>query len=135
EVCAILAPANRIGVASEVLRRTFDGKLKVAPDGATRADPNYLLVGRDGAGRPDPAQAAWLYAQMVRWGQAPFSDEMCRAAMAVFRSDLYDAATAGMSGAVAQAPASIGAFTGPVFDPRDIGSHLAAWRIGRVPFG
>jgi ABC-type nitrate/sulfonate/bicarbonate transport system substrate-binding protein len=26
--------------------------------------------GREGAARPDPAQAAWLYAQMVRWGQA-----------------------------------------------------------------
>ncbi len=84
-----------------MLRRTFDGKLKVSPDGAVRSDPNYLLVGRDGAGRPDPAQAAWLYAQMVRWGQAPFSDEMCRAAMAVFRPDLYDAASgsSGRSGA------------------------------------
>jgi ABC-type nitrate/sulfonate/bicarbonate transport system substrate-binding protein len=135
EVCALLAPANRIGVAPEVLRRTFDGRLKVSPDGATRSDPNYLLVGRDGAGRPDPAQAAWLYAQMVRWGQAPFSDEMCRAAMAVFRPDLYDDATAGMSDTVASAPASIGAFAGPVFDPRDIAGHLAAWRIGRVPIG
>jgi NitT/TauT family transport system ATP-binding protein len=135
ELCAILAAPNRIAVSADVLRRTFDGKLKVSPDGAVRSDPNYLLVGRDGAGRPDPAQAAWLYAQMVRWGQAPFSDELCRAAMAVFRPDLYDDATAGTSGTIASAPASIGAFTGPVFDPRDIASHLAAWRIGRVPTG
>ena len=83
---------NRIGVAAEVIRRTLDGRLKVSPDGATRTDANYLLIGRDGAGRPDPAQAAWLYAQMVRWGQAPLSDDLCRAAMAVFRPDLYDAA-------------------------------------------
>jgi ABC-type nitrate/sulfonate/bicarbonate transport system substrate-binding protein len=132
EVAAILAAPNRIGVAPEVIRRTLDGKLKVSPDGAFRSDANYLLVGRDGAGRPDPAQAAWLYAQMVRWGQAPFSDEMCRAAMAVFRADLYDDA---VGSATAVPPAAIGAFTGPVFDPRDIAAHLSSWRIGRVPAG
>ena len=130
EVSEILGAPQRIGVAAEVVRRTLDGRLKVAPDGATRSDPNYLLIGRDGAGRPDPAQAAWLYAQMVRWGQAPLSDEMCRAAMAVFRADLYDAAVGPSSGAPA---GKIGAFAGPAFDPRDISGHLASWRIGRVP--
>ena len=65
-------------------------------------------------------------------GQAPLSNEMCRAAMAVFRPDLYDEATAATTGAIAHPPASIGAFTGPAFDPRDIAGHLAAWRIGRV---
>ena len=53
------------------------------------------MVGRAGAARPDPAQAAWLYAQMVRWGQAPLSDELLAAAKAVFRPDLYDAALPG----------------------------------------
>jgi ABC-type nitrate/sulfonate/bicarbonate transport system substrate-binding protein len=132
EVAAILSAPDRIAVAPEVIRRTLDGRLKIAPDGAVRSDANYLLVGRDGAGRPDPAQAAWLYAQMVRWGQAPFSDEMCRAAMAVFRSDLYDDA---VGAAAAVPPSAIGAFTGPVFDPRDIAGHLSSWRIGRVPAG
>ena len=132
EVAAILSAPGRLGVAPEVIRRTLDGRLKVSPDGATRTDPNYLLVGREGAGRPDPAQAAWLYAQMVRWGQAPLSDDLCRAAMAVFRSDLYHAAV-GAAGAPASPPARIGAFTGPPFDPGNISSHLAAWRIGRVP--
>jgi len=133
EVAAILAAPNRIGVTPEVIRRTLDGRLKIAPDGATRTDPNYLMVGRDGAGRPDPAQAAWLYAQMVRWGQAPFSDDMCRAAMAVFRPDLYDDAVGATASIVPNGP--IGAFAGPAFDPGDIAGHLRAWRIGRVPFG
>jgi NitT/TauT family transport system ATP-binding protein len=130
EVSAILGAPHRIDVAAEVIRRTLDGRLKVAPDGATRSDANYLLVGRDGAGRPDPTQAAWLYAQMVRWSQSPLSEEMCRAAMAVFRPDLYDAA---MGTAPMAATAKIGAFAGPPFDPRDISGHLASWRIGSVP--
>ena len=101
EVAALLAAPHRIGVDAEVIRRTLDGRLKVSPEGAYRSDARYLLVGRDGAARPDPAQAAWLYAQMVRWGQAPLSREMLAAAKAVCRPDLYDAALAGPS-----APAS-----------------------------
>jgi NitT/TauT family transport system ATP-binding protein len=132
EVAAILSPPNRIGVAPEVIRRTLDGRLKTAPDGASRTDKNYLLIGRDGAGRPEPAQAAWLYAQMVRWGQAPLSDDLCRAAMSVFRPDLYDEAL-GSAPATSLPLEKIGAFAGPPFDPGNISGHLASWRIGRVP--
>lgn len=133
EVSAMLAAPKRIGVSADVVRRTLDGRLKVAPDGATRTDSNYLLIGRDGADRPDPAQAAWLYAQMVRWGQAPRSDEMCRAAMAVFRPDLYDDAVGAK--AAAEPLGSIDAFIGPAFDPRNVAAHLRACGIARVPIG
>jgi NitT/TauT family transport system ATP-binding protein len=136
EVAALLAPANRIGVSADIIRRTLDGRMKVAPDGGTRVDANYLLVGRNGAGRPDPAQAAWLYAQMVRWGQASLSEELRDAAMAVFRADLYDAALGAAPAKIAgEPPDGIGAFAGPAFNPRDIAAHLTAWRIGRVPVG
>jgi NitT/TauT family transport system ATP-binding protein len=91
-----------------------------------------LLVGRDHAARPDPVQAAWLYAQMVRWGQAPLSAEMLAAAKAVFRPDLYDAASGTDDGASSGTPADgIGAFAGPAFDADDIEGHLAAWDIKR----
>jgi NitT/TauT family transport system ATP-binding protein len=136
EVAALLAPANRIGVSADIIRRTLDGRMKIAPDGGTRVDANYLLVGRNGAGRPDPAQAAWLYAQMVRWGQAPLSEELRDAAMAVFRADLYDAVLGAAPAKIAgEPPDGIGAFAGPAFNPRDIAAHLTAWRIGRVPVG
>lgn len=133
EVAEILAAPGRIGVAAEVVRRTLDGNLKVTPSGAMRASDRYLLVGRHGAARPDPIQAAWLYAQMVRWGQAPLSPEHLAAATAVLRPDLYDAAL-GRSECAAHAgePADgIGAFTGPSFDPADIAGHLSAWSIKR----
>jgi NitT/TauT family transport system ATP-binding protein len=131
-VTTMLAAPNRIGVAPEVLRRTLDGRMKVAPDGAMRVSERYLLVGRRGAARPDPVQAAWLYAQMVRWGQAPLSAELLGAAEAVFRPDLYDAALADGAPPSAGEPADgIGAFAGPAFDPNDISGHLAAWQIKR----
>jgi ABC-type nitrate/sulfonate/bicarbonate transport system substrate-binding protein len=132
EIAGILAAPNRIGVAPEVIRRTLDGRMKVAPDGAVRVSERYLLIGRKNAGRPDPMQAAWLYAQMVRWGQAPASAELLAAAKAVFRPDLHDAAVGKWQPDLVGEPADgVGAFAGPAFDPNDIGSHLAAWKIRR----
>jgi NitT/TauT family transport system ATP-binding protein len=133
EVCHILAAPNRIGVAPEVIRRTLDGRLKVAPDGTLRSSDRYLLVGRKGAARPDPVQAAWLYAQMVRWGQAPMSRELLRASCAVFRPDLYDEVLGASNGRLPGEPADgVGAFAGPAFDARDVAAHLAPWRIKRT---
>jgi len=130
EVAAILAAPNRIGVDSEVVRRMLDGALKVAPDGTTRTSERYLLVGRKGAARPDAVQAAWLYAQMVRWGQAPLSTEMLAGAKAVFRPDLFDAALEDGKPDLTGEPADgIGAFAGPAFDGNDIAAQVAAWKI------
>jgi ABC-type nitrate/sulfonate/bicarbonate transport system substrate-binding protein len=133
EVAGLLAAPNRVGVAPEVIRRTLDGHMKVSRDGAVRTDARYLLVGRAGAARPEPVQAAWLYAQMVRWGQAPLSREMLSLAKAVWRPDLYDAILGKPTTTSAGEPADgIGAFAGPAFDPDDIAAHLAAWKIRRV---
>jgi NitT/TauT family transport system ATP-binding protein len=133
EVARILSGPDRIAVAPDVIRRTLDGRLKVAPDGTYRSSDRYLLVGRDGAARPDPVQAAWLYAQMVRWGQALLSKENLADATATFRPDLYDEI---LGGADAVLPATepvdrVGAFTGPAFDPKDIAAHLEVWKIRR----
>lgn len=127
EVARILSSPERIGVDAGVIQRTLDGRLKISPDGTMRESNRYLLVGREAAARPDPGQAAWLYAQMVRWGQTPYRPEALKAAMAVFRPDLYDAA----SGRPAGISNPIGAFAGPPFDPNDVPGHLAAFKIGR----
>jgi NitT/TauT family transport system ATP-binding protein len=130
EAARILSAPERIGVDADVIQRTLDGRLKISPDGTMRASDRYLLIGREGAGRPDPAQAAWLYAQMVRWGQASISAEALQTAKAVFRPDLFDAAL-GRQGKGADAPGTIGAFVGPAFDANDIAGYLAAFAIQR----
>ena len=128
EAAHILAQPERIGVDAEVIQRTLDGRLKISPDGTFRESGRYLLVGREGAGRPDPVQAAWLYAQMVRWGQAPLTPDGVRTAMAVFRPDLYDAGLGHQQ--PTEGPAPFGAFAGPAFDPDDIRGHLEAFAVG-----
>ena len=132
EVAEILGAPERIGVAGDVIQRTLDGRLKVAPDGTVRESNRYLLVNRAGAARPDPVQAAWLYAQMVRWGQAPMSDDLLAAARAVFRPDIYDAVLGPPPPLPAGEPRDgVGAFAGPDFDPDDIEAHLGVWDVRR----
>jgi two-component system, oxyanion-binding sensor len=131
ETARILAEPERIGVDAEVIQRTLDGLLKISPDGALRESGRYLLVGREGAGRPDPVQAAWLYAQMVRWGQTALSAEALKTAMGVFRPDLYDVAL-GRAGQGKEATSgSFGAFAGPPFDPQDVARYLASFEVVR----
>jgi ABC-type nitrate/sulfonate/bicarbonate transport system substrate-binding protein len=130
EAAGLLAQPERIGVDADVIQRTLDGRLKISPDGTMRESSRYLLVGREGAARPDPLQAAWLYAQMVRWGQTSFSPEALTVAKGVFRPDLYDTAL-GRDGKPADASGAVGAFAGPAFDANDIAGHLAAFKIGR----
>ncbi len=131
EAARILAQPERIGVDAEVIQRTLDGRLKIAPDGTIRENARYLLVGREGAGRPDPAQAAWLYAQMVRWGQTALSSEAVRTAMGVFRPDLYDIAVGRRADPKPHARVAFGAFAGPPFNPDDIAGYLVSFEVPR----
>jgi len=131
EAAAILAKPEFIDIDAEVIRRTLDGRLKISPDGKVRESSRYLLVGREGAARPDPVQAAWLYAQMVRWGQAPLSEASLAIAAGVFRPDLYDAATGKTVPTAPQLADGVGAFAGPPFDPSAITKHLDSFPIRR----
>jgi NitT/TauT family transport system ATP-binding protein len=131
EVAAILSASNRIDVEREVVRRTLLGTLKIAPDGTVRSNARYMLVGRRDTARPDTVQAAWLYAQMVRWRQAPLSADLLAAAKAVFRPDMFDAALGGGKPDLSGEPADgIGAFAGAAFNPTDIAGYLSALAAG-----
>jgi NitT/TauT family transport system ATP-binding protein len=129
EAARLLAQPERVGVDADIIRRTLEGRLKISPDGTARESSRYLLVGRDTAARPEPLQAAWLYAQMVRWGQTALSPEALKTVMAVFRADLYDAAL--KDGTLGPAVTAFGTFAGPNFDPADVSGYLATFDIPR----
>jgi NitT/TauT family transport system ATP-binding protein len=129
EVARILARPEYIGVDAGVILRTLEGRLKISADGTIREGDRYLLLARDDASTPDPLQAAWLYAQMVRWRQTPMSPQALAAAQNVFRPDLYEAAF-GRDTKRENASRPIGAFVGPAFDPGDIEAYLAVLQAG-----
>lgn len=124
ELAHLLAEPGRLNVDPDLIVRALNGRLKVDPAGRTRENPRYLVM--DSAlARPECRQALWLYAQMARWGQAPFDEGRVAAVNACFSPATYDAALASMT----QRPVlddGIGAFAGPSFDPSDIAAYLAA---------
>ncbi len=133
DVVAALAAPGRVDVAPEIIRDTLKGRIRMAPQGDVRSDPDYILIGRDGAARPQPVQAAWLYAQMVRWNQTALSADGLAAATACFRPDLYDAAlvTTASATAALRPAAGVRTFTGPRFDADDIAGYVEASRRHR----
>jgi NitT/TauT family transport system ATP-binding protein len=130
EVARILGRPNYIGVDAGVILRTLQGRLRIAADGTMRESGSYIILTREDASAPDPLQAAWLYAQMVRWRQTLPSADALKAAQAVFRPDLYGAAF-GRGDRLQLKSRAIGAFAGPPFDPNDIESYFAALRAGQ----
>jgi len=132
EVCKILSATDRLNVPPEITRRTLDGRLKVSPEGIYRESDRYLMIGRRGAARPDRTQASWLYAQMVRWGQAPLSKDLLLAARETFRPDIYDEVLgSGDLPPEGEPKDGVGAFDGPSFDPLDFEKHLTLWKTRR----
>lgn len=129
EVAKLLAAPSRVGVSTDIIRRTLQGTLRMAADGTSRGDADYILIGRDGAACPEPVHAAWLYAQMVRWNQAPLSPDLRAAAEACFRPDLYISALGETRTAPPASPDRIRAFVGPPFDPCDIAGHIASLKV------
>ena len=130
EVARILAKPEYIGVDAGVILRTLEGRLKIAPDGTIREGSRYMLFAREDASAPDSLQAAWLYAQMVRWRQTAMSVEALKAAQEVFRPDLYEAAF-GRTSQPQAASRPIGAFAGPAFEPEKLDAYFAAIQAGQ----
>ncbi len=127
------ALSRRLDVAQELIARTLAGKLKLDADGRVASHSHHIMLGGRAANWPDPVQAAWLYAQMVRWGQAPLADDMSHAAQAVFRPDLYDAALGSAPTPRDGEPHDgVGAFIGPQFSAANVGGYVAVWRAKRA---
>ena len=126
EVASILAKEERLAVDAKLITRTLEGRMIVNAAGDQRQATDYLVIRRDGGCRPNVRHAAWLYAQMLRWGQARYSLDHLSAAQGVMRHDLYDAVV----GEASWSPEPIGAFAGPAFEGGDLPSYLRAFPIG-----
>jgi two-component system, oxyanion-binding sensor len=121
--------SRRLDVSADIIGRVLTGQRKITADGSVHTDNRYIALDGHGANRPDPVQAAWLYAQMTRWGQAPLSEEARITAQFVFRPDLYDAALSHTPEPYDGEPRDgVGAFIGPQFNATDIAGYVSAWR-------
>lgn len=144
---ALLARPEYCDAPVEAILRAITDRIRVTPGGAPVAYPDFMFQYREAANFPWRSQAAWLYAQMVRWDGLRFSAADAATAQSVFRPDLYRAALAGSGAPLPNASsklegaldAPIGAgstqgrlllgqdrfFDGRAFDPDDIAGYLA----------
>ena len=151
ELAAMLAGEALIGVPAEIVADVLAGRVR-APDGSSRDVDGYIRFARGAATFPWASHAVWLYAQMVRWGQAAWSPASVTAAEGVFRPDLCRAAldrlgltvpaadwkiegavveptiVAGTHGNLTIGPD--GFFDGVIFDPREAQAYLQALGVG-----
>ncbi|GAA4222954.1 CmpA/NrtA family ABC transporter substrate-binding protein [Sphingomonas endophytica] len=144
---ALLARPEYCDAPVEAILRAITDRIRVTPGSAPIAYPDFMFQYREAANFPWRSQAAWLYAQMVRWDGLRFSAADAATAQSVFRPDLYRAALAGSGAPLPNASsklegaldAPIGAgstqgrlllgqdrfFDGRAFDPDDIAGYLA----------
>ncbi|NDW06265.1 CmpA/NrtA family ABC transporter substrate-binding protein [Jiella pacifica] len=87
----LLAGPERIDVDEAALMPGLAGRLETAP-GRFRAIADFMVFAGGGANRPEPRHGRWLYRQMARWGDAPFSDAGLRIADETFSPALFDVA-------------------------------------------
>ncbi|MDR6788518.1 NitT/TauT family transport system ATP-binding protein [Sphingomonas sp. BE138] len=144
---ALLARRDYLDAPVDAVLRAITDRIRVTPGSVPVHYPDFMFQHREAANFPWRSQAAWLYAQMVRWDGMPFSSDDAAAAQGVFRPDLYRAALAGSGAPLPNASsklegaldAPIGAgstqgrlllgqdrfFDGRAFDPDDIAGYLA----------
>ena len=85
---AAWADANRAELAAILAQPHYVD----APREVIAASLSDMIFHADGANAPDPAHAAWLLAQMTRWGHLPASADTARIAQRVYRPDLFKTA-------------------------------------------
>lgn len=127
ELAHLLAGPEMMGVTSDVIAAGL--ALPYTTAGATLGS-GFLQFASDSVLRPLPEQAALIYAQMVRWGQADHAPASALRAVATYRPDLYDDAAATMARDTSNDAAAAGAtgvlFDDATFDPSRIEDYLLA---------
>lgn len=134
-LAALLAEPRYIAAPVGIIRRVLAGEFSLDAKGNLRTIPDYFVFHRDHANYPRPSQALWIYSQMIRWGQAEYSEAGARAAASAYRPDLYRAAL-GAANAPAEAdirPEGVAPddrfMDGHVFDPGRIPDYAAAFPV------
>jgi len=145
---AILARPAYLDAPVDAVLRAITDRIRVVPGGAPIDYPDFMFQYREAANFPWRSQAAWLYAQMIRWDGRGYDAGEAAIAAGTFRPDLYRAALAGSGAPLPGASSKLeGALGGPIgagstqgrlmlgsdrffdgrsFDPDDIPGYLAA---------
>ncbi len=89
ELARLLSEGGYIEAPVEALLPSLTGRLEVAPGGAVRSLPDFHVFHRFAATFPWRSHAAWMVAQMLRWGQLEKAVDVRAIAAAVYWTELH----------------------------------------------
>ena len=121
----IMAQPEYLGIAPKTALNALSGTLQVNRT-QTRSVDDFLVFEGEDVNRPDPRKARWLYAETMFAHRQNIREEEAAAAAAVFRPDIFDAATG--RNWVSQPDDPIGLRYGPAFDSENLEGYVAALR-------
>jgi NitT/TauT family transport system ATP-binding protein len=127
ELAEWLSRPEYLGVPADVIAAALGGRIDLGGGRRVR-DPDFMFFHRHAAGVPSSAEALWLYAQMVRWGQLAGSAQHEAIAGRVFRPDLYRRFLG-----TGDTEAGIEAFDGVEFGRDNLGAYLRQFEL-QTPF-
>jgi two-component system, oxyanion-binding sensor len=122
----MLAQPEYLGVAPKTVLNALTGTLAVNRTEA-RSIPDFLVFEGDDINRPDPRKARWLYAEIMSGLGQPIDDAQAQIATAVFRPDIFDAATGNNQLPEPRDPIELK--FGPVFDADDLQGYVRALEL------
>jgi ABC-type nitrate/sulfonate/bicarbonate transport system substrate-binding protein len=127
EVAKLLAEPRYVGTSAGLLHRALAGRLALQPGAEPVQLADFYVPASDHATFPWVSHVLWLYTQMVRWQQVPFSLEQLAAVRRTYRPDLYRAALTRVDPDIPLTDLKTERFfDGRIFDPED----LSAWLEG-----
>ena len=91
----ILARPHYLDGSAGLIEHAIADRLLLSQGGETIHYPDFMFQFREAANFPWVSQAEWLYTQMVRWDDMPFSHDDAARAAGVFRPDVYRRALLG----------------------------------------
>jgi NitT/TauT family transport system ATP-binding protein len=123
----MLAQPQYLGVSPKTILNALSGALAINRT-ESRSSSDFLAFEGENINWPDPRKARWLYAEIAAGLQHPIEEAQARAAAAVFRPDLFDAATG--NNAPPESSDPIGLKFGPAFDSDRLQAYLDALKPG-----
>ena len=147
KLCDILSMQDYLGTPKDRLMTGFSGEIQTGfSKTPTLSIPDFYLSASRAALYPWNSHALWFYSQMVRWGHAPFSEDLIEEVRKTFSPDLLRLAleplgaslplpqekkegtlgiptsVAGTAGNIMLGPDRF--FDGRVFDPANLDDYL-----------
>jgi ABC-type nitrate/sulfonate/bicarbonate transport system substrate-binding protein len=119
----MLAQPQCLGVAPKTVMNALSGTLAVNRTEA-RGLSDFLVFEGENINRPDPRKARWLYAEIATGLRQSLEEAQAMVAAAVFRPDIFDAATG--NNAAPEQGDPIGLKFGPAFESADLQAYVDA---------